>query len=169
MHSNGDNQVDGNWEQRYLHADQIDYSTANKLVVEDLLLNNNDLKHCNRSMRYILSNILSTYFPQALNKQKVRYQDSYYLLKYIKWQAPLREVQYHIEKADIIPLPNLPLDKALIARCIDSFKKYLKRLEIKDVAIFNKLLILKDDFLTVHNVTRAIDRRQEELCPIERF
>ena len=68
MHSNGDNQVDGNWEQRYLDADQIDYSAANKLVAEDFLLDSNDLEYCSYSVRYLLSNILSTYFPQALNK-----------------------------------------------------------------------------------------------------
>ncbi len=74
----------------------------------------------------------------------------------MKWQAPLREVQCRIEKADIIPLPTLPLDKALIARCIDILKKYLKRLGIENVAIFNKLLIFKGDFLTMRNITRAI-------------
>ncbi len=63
MRSDGDNQVDGNWEQRYLDADQINYSTANKLVAEDFLLDSNDLEHCSRSVRYILSNILSIYFP----------------------------------------------------------------------------------------------------------
>ncbi len=68
MRSDGDNQVDGNWKQRYLDADQIDYSAANKLVAEDFLLDSNDLKHYSRSVRYILSNILSIYFPQVLNK-----------------------------------------------------------------------------------------------------
>ncbi len=68
MHSNGDNHVDGNWEQRYLNADYIDYSVVNKLVVEDFLLDSNDLEHCSRSVRYILSNILNTYFQQTWNK-----------------------------------------------------------------------------------------------------
>ncbi len=62
MRSNRDNQVDGNWEQRYLDVDQIDYSAANKLFVEDFLLDSNDLEYCSRSVRYILSNILSIYF-----------------------------------------------------------------------------------------------------------
>ncbi len=87
----------------------------------------------------------------------------------MKWQAPLREVQCRIEKADIIPLSTLLLDKASIAGCIDILKKYLKRLGIEDVAILNKLLIFKNDFLTVCNITRAIYRRQEELRLIERF
>ncbi len=73
IHFEGDNQVDSNWEQRYLDADQINYSAANKLVAEDFLLDSNDLEHCSRSVRYILSNILSTYFLQVLNKQKVRH------------------------------------------------------------------------------------------------
>ncbi len=57
----------------------------------------------------------------------------------------------------------------MIAGCIDILKEYLKRLGIEDVAIFNKLLIFKGDFLTVRNVTRAIYQCQEELRPIERF
>ncbi len=89
MHFDGDNQVDGNWKQKYLDADQIDYSTANKLVAEDFLLDSNDLEHCSCSVRYIMSNILSIYFSQVLNKQKVRHQDGCYLPKYIKWQASL--------------------------------------------------------------------------------
>ncbi len=78
IRSDGDNQVDGNWEQKYLDADQIDYSAANKLVAENILLDSNNLEHRSRSVRYILSNILSTYFPQALNKQKVRHQECRY-------------------------------------------------------------------------------------------
>ncbi len=87
----------------------------------------------------------------------------------MKWQASLQEVQYRIEKSDIILLSSLPLDKALIAGCIDILKKYLQRLRIEDVAILNKLLIFKGDFLTVRNVTRAIYLRQKELRLIERF
>ncbi len=87
----------------------------------------------------------------------------------MKWQTPLREVQCRIKKVDIIPLPTLPLDETSIAGCIDILKEYLKRLEIKDIAILNKLLIFKGDFLIVRNVTRAIYRRQEELRLIERF
>ncbi len=120
-------------------------------------------------MRYILSNLYSSCFWQALNKQKVRHQKGCYLPKYMKWQAPLWKVQYCIEKANIIPLSTLPLDETLIARCINIFKKYLKRLGIEDVAILNKLLIFKSDFLTIHNVTRTIYQCQEELHPIERF
>lgn len=65
-------------------------------------------------------------------------------------------MQCQIEKADIISLLTLPLDKALIAGTIDILKAYLKRLGIKNVAITNKLLIFKGDFLTMHNLTRTI-------------
>ncbi len=74
----------------------------------------------------------------------------------MKWQAPLQEVQCRIEKADIILLPTLPLDEALIAVFIDILKEYLMKLGIEHVAILNKLLILKGNFFTVCNVTRAI-------------
>lgn len=89
MYSEGNNKIDDNWQQRYLDINQTDYSAANKLVAEDFLLNNNNLEHCNHSMRYILLNILSNYFLQVLNKQKIKYRDGCSLPKYIKWQAPL--------------------------------------------------------------------------------
>ncbi|MCJ1346581.1 hypothetical protein MMC31_004799 [Peltigera leucophlebia] len=169
MRSKGDHEIDGNWQQTYLDASQIDYSAVNKLVADDFLLGENDLEHRSHSVRYILSNILGNYFAQALNKQKIRHRDGRCLPKYMKWQAPLREVQCQIEKADIIPLPTLPLDESSIAGTIEILKEYLKRLGIEDVAIINKLLIFKGDFLTVRNVTRAIFRRQEELRSIDRF
>ncbi len=87
----------------------------------------------------------------------------------MKWQAPLQEVLCRIEKADIILLPTLLLDKALIAGYINILKEYLKRLEIEDLVILNKLFIFKSDFFTRRNVTRAIYQRQEELRPIERI
>lgn len=84
MHSEGNNQVDGNWQQRYLDINQIDYNAANKLFVENFLLDSNNLEYYSRLVHYILSNILNNYFPQALNKLKVKYQDGYYLPKYMK-------------------------------------------------------------------------------------
>ena len=61
------------------------------------------------------------------------------------------------------------MDETLIARTINILKKYLKRLGIKNIAITNKLLIFKGDFLILRNVTRTIYLRQEELYPIEKF
>ena len=60
------------------------------------------------------------------------------------------------KKIAIISLPTLFLDKTLIAGCIDILKKYLKRLEIKNITIFNKLLIFKGDFLIKYNITKVI-------------
>ena len=65
----------------------------------------------------------------------------------MKWQAPLQEVQHQIEKADIIPLPTLPLDESLIVGTIEILKKYLKKLGIEDVAILISFLSLKEIFL----------------------
>ena len=87
----------------------------------------------------------------------------------MKWQAPLREVQCQIKKADIISLPTLSLNEISIAGMIDILKKYLKRLGIENIAITNKLFIFKGDFLTVHNVTRAIYQRQEKLYLIPQY
>ena len=71
-------------------------------------------------------------------------------------------MQCQIEKVDIILLPTLPLDEASIAGIIDILKEYIKRLEIENVSITNKLLIFKEDFLTIHNIPRVIYWCQEE-------
>lgn len=92
MRFESDNTLDSNQQQKYLDTNQIDYSVANNLVAKDFLLDSNKLKYCSRLVRYILSNILGNYFLQALNKQKVKYQDGHYLPKYMKWQTPLRKV-----------------------------------------------------------------------------
>lgn len=68
MRFNYNNQMDDNWEQKYLDVNQIKYNAANKLVAKDFLLDSNDFKHYSYSMHYILSDIFSTYFLQALNK-----------------------------------------------------------------------------------------------------
>lgn len=87
----------------------------------------------------------------------------------MKWQVPLWEVQYYIEKVDIIFLSILPLHEVVTTRYIDIPKKYLKRLGIEDIAISIKLLILKKDFLTMCNVNRAIYWYLEELRLIIKF
>lgn len=76
MHSKGNHKIDGNWQQKYLDVNQVDYSAANKLVADDFLLRENNFKHYSRLVHYILSNILNNYFLQALDKQKIRYQNS---------------------------------------------------------------------------------------------
>ena len=61
-----------------------------------------------------------------------------------------------IKKAPIIPLLTLSLDEILITRCINIFKKYLKRLGIEDVTIINKLFIFKGDFFLVNTIIKVI-------------
>lgn len=95
MWSDCDNIEEGNWEERYLNAGQVDHSVVNKLIVENFLLSSDDLKYRARSARYIISNILHKYFPAALYKQKVQHQDGHQPPKYMKWQAPLEEIQCH--------------------------------------------------------------------------
>lgn len=107
-------------------------------------------------MYYILLNIFSNYFPQVLNKQNVKYEDSHYLSKYINWQALLQKIQYQIKKTNIISLLILSLNKTLIVERIDILKKYLKKLEMEDIVITNKLLIFKGDFLIMCNITTII-------------
>lgn len=71
--SESNHRIDGNWQQRYLDANQIDYSAAKKLITNNFLLEKKNLEHYSHPVRYILSNIFSNDFLQALDKEKIRY------------------------------------------------------------------------------------------------
>lgn len=61
------------------------------------------------------------------------------------------------------------LDEFLIDKYINILKEYENIFGIEDVTIIKRLLIFKKNFLTIHNVIKAIYQRQEKLCLIERF
>lgn len=65
-------------------------------------------------------------------------------------------MQCQIKKTNIISLLILFLDKILIIKTINIFKKYLKKLKIENIAIINKLLIFKENFIIIYNIIRAI-------------
>ena len=75
-----------------------------------------------------------------------------------------------MKQAELIPLPTLPLDEAVISETIDILKHYIKgMLELEDHVVQNKCIMLKGDFLTVRNVRRAIYRRHAEPLALDRF
>lgn len=74
-----------------------------------------------------------------------------------------------MEKADLLPLLVLDLDKTSISRTIDIIRTYLERLRLEDCVVGGKKIMFRGDFLTTRNVTRTIYQDQIELCPIDRF
>ena len=120
-------------------------------------------------MRYMLSRILKAHFPEALSRQKKSLLDSRVLPKYNAFKAPLREIQCPLEKADLLPLPVLDIDKSSISRTIDILRTYLERLRLEDCVVGGKKIMFRGNFLTVRNITRAIYQGQIEVQPIDCF
>lgn len=156
------------WEDRYLDANQVNYNAVNDLTMEDFVLGPEVIKHCARSVQYILSNIFARHFPRSLFKQKVM-RNGHLVSKYLQRTAPLDNIQCRMEKADIIPLPTFGLDKASIAGTIDILRSIAARLGLENFHIEDKKIMVKGDYLTVRNITRTIYRLQEEITPINRF
>ena len=162
MRSAHDNVAQANWQQKYLDRSSIDYNAMNALVVEDFLLNCQDLEHWTQSVQYILLSILATCYPKSVYWQKICLQDGCQVSKYAKWLVPLSNIQCLMEKTKLLLLPTLLLDEVFISGTIDILKKYLKRLELDKIAVTNKSIICKGDFLMVCNITRAIYQQRNK-------
>lgn len=74
--------------------------------------------------------------------------------KSFNWSMPLKDIRCPIMKADIISLLILPLNKTKISETIDILRCLVKRLGLEGV-IEDKVVPIKDSYLTVRNVTCA--------------
>lgn len=72
---------------------------------------------------------------------------------------PLKDIQYQIRKADIIPLLILPLNKAKISETIDILHYLVERLGLKGV-IKDIVIPIKGDYLIVRNMTHVLYQKQ---------
>lgn len=90
MHSDHENEG-ATFEECFLGADRVDYDAVNQLAAEDFAMSSNDWKH---HARYLISKILSGYFPTSTRKQKIRHSDGRLLPKYTEWPTPLPDIQF---------------------------------------------------------------------------
>ena len=91
------------------------------------------------------------------------------LPKHAAYKAPLGEIQCPLEKADLIPLPILDIDKSSISGTIDILRTYIEQLGLEDCVVGSKKIMFRGDYLTVRNITRAIYQSQMEVHPIDCF
>ncbi len=68
---------------------------------------------------------------------------------------PLKDIRYLVRKADVIPLPILPLNEASIAKTVDILRCLVGRLRLSYI-VEDIVVPIKGDYLTVRNVTRVI-------------
>ena len=66
---------DNNWYKRYLNANQVDRKAVNDVKSDNLELNSIALNHQSAAIRHIASEVLSRYFVQVIQKEKIWHQD----------------------------------------------------------------------------------------------
>ncbi len=74
----------------------------------------------------------------------------------------LKSIQCVKEKANILLLPILPYDESEISETIDILRELIQCLSLDDYVFEDKIVIVKEDWLTVQNITRAIYQKAEE-------
>lgn len=67
----------------------------------------------------------------------------------------LKNIWCLIRKVDIILFPILPLNKAKISKTIDILHCLVERLGLENL-VEDKIVLIKDDYLTFKNVTYAL-------------
>lgn len=73
-----------------------------------------------------------------------------------------------MRKVDVIPLLILPLNEALIAETVDILCWIIECFDLTDI-VENKVVPIKEDFVTVRNITRAIYWKQDEPNALYKF
>lgn len=73
-----------NWYECYLSSDQVDRIAVNLIINEVLVLDTAAISHCSAAIRYTISEVLSQYFSQAMQKDKVMYKNSKQAMPAIK-------------------------------------------------------------------------------------
>ena len=75
--------------------------------------------------------------------------------KFFNWPISLKDIQCLVRKTDIITLPILPLNKSKILESIDLLDYLIERLGLESV-VEDKLVPIKDDYMTIRNMTHAL-------------
>lgn len=81
---------------------------------------------------------------------------------------PFKSIQYAMQKANVISLLILPLNKALIAETVNILHKLIERFSLTDV-IKNKIVLIKKNFFTIKNITCAIYQKQNKSNTLYKF
>ena len=92
-----------------------------------------------------------------------------YLPRYQKWPSPLADLRCRLEKAEVLTLPTLALDEAKISDIIEIVDSYIKILDLTPEMVDDKLVPLKEDYLTVRNLRLAVNQSKFELRSIDRY
>ena len=153
------------WEEQYINNSQIDWKLINELRNKDFDLTQADQDHCSAAIRYIIPRVLHQYFATAMHRQK----NDCNIPIHRKWPSPLPDIKCKPDIANVLPLPTLASNKAIISGTIDIVQELGKRLELTNEVVRDKLILLKGDLMTIHNCRRAIFWWQAELLPLNRY
>lgn len=138
----------------HINRENVNYDAVNSLTTKDFLLDKIRYNHRSVAIHYILGYTLGKHFGTELKAQK-HVREKKLLPKYSNWPMPLKSIQCVMQKADVIPLPILPLNKASIAETVNILCWLTERLGLTDI-VEDKVISIKRNFLTMRNITRAI-------------
>lgn len=74
-----------------------------------------------------------------------------------------------LEKAEVLTLPTLALDKAKISDVIKILNSYIKILNLMPKMIDDTLVLLKKNYLTIRNLRLAVYQAKFELHFIDTY
>ena len=153
------------WEKHHIDDSQIDWKLINKLRNKDFDLTQADHDYCSLAIRYIIFGVLHQYFATAMRRQKNNRNISIYR----KWSFSLLDIKCRPDTADMLLLPTLANNKAIISGTINIIQELAERLELTDEVVRDKLILLKRDLMTIRNCWYAIFWRQAELPSLNRY
>ena len=145
----------------------MQHEALSSLIASDFLFDQIGLNHRAASNQFILGCVLEQHFTSAMRKQK-HIVARKVMPKFFNWPMPLKDIQYPVRKVDIIPLPILSLKKSKISEKINILCCLVERLSLKGV-VEDKVVSIKDDYLTIKNVTRALYQKQGKPNQLMRF
>ncbi|MCJ1465390.1 hypothetical protein MMC07_004008 [Pseudocyphellaria aurata] len=144
-----------------LSAESVDHTQINKLNIHDLVIGSSTIECHQHAARAFACKLLNKYMNKSFCAQMVRNHAGKLMPKYPAWKPPLMDQRCSLEKADILPLPTLAKNKALIVETMDILQEYIDTLGISSELNSAKIMI-NGDLMTVRNITRSIHRRQDQ-------
>lgn len=72
-------------------------------------------------------------------------------------------------KVDVVPFPTLTFNKRTIIETIDVLQAIAIRFGLIDKIVSNKVVMMRENLLTILNAQQSIFHRQNELFALEKF
>lgn len=144
----------------------MDHTAVHQITARDLDLGDDAIRYHQEASRALACGSLAKYLPVSYRAQKVRNDAGKNVARYEAWEPPLMDEKCSLAPADIIPLPTLAKNEAMISETIEILQEYAEGvLGLEPSTLSNMSMMINGDLMTVRNINRAIHRRQDEHWP----